>query len=249
MSITYKSSASLGRAITTLSANYTVHNDSNLLVVQVLGYTTTAPTDITYNGTAMTLAGYLPGTGNYPTRSNYVYYMLDPPTGTHTLSATGTTGQYVYILGADYSGVGGFDAVATADSAGSDVSTLTATITTTRANCWCIMASLSNYDSGQHTGGTGTTERVAGPFNENSLFDSNGALSQGSNSLIVNIATAKKLDAVIVSFYPAVISTQMQINIGDSWKTVAGIKINIGDSWKTVAGIKINIGDSWKTVF
>jgi hypothetical protein len=44
-------------------------------------------------------------------------------------------------------------------------------------------------------------------------------------------------------------STNMQINIGDDWKTVDAIKINIGDSWKDVASIKQNIGDSWKTVF
>ncbi len=43
--------------------------------------------------------------------------------------------------------------------------------------------------------------------------------------------------------------TNFQINIGDVWKTVAGMKINIGDVWKDVAGAQINIGDSWKTIF
>ncbi len=43
--------------------------------------------------------------------------------------------------------------------------------------------------------------------------------------------------------------TNIQINIGDSWKAVAGIQINIGDSWKAVAGAQINIGDAWKTIF
>lgn len=43
--------------------------------------------------------------------------------------------------------------------------------------------------------------------------------------------------------------TNFQINIGDSWKEIAGIQINIGDSWKSVAGAQINIGDSWKTIF
>lgn len=40
-----------------------------------------------------------------------------------------------------------------------------------------------------------------------------------------------------------------KINIGDAWKTIAGIQINIGDSWKVVSGMKINIGDAWKTIF
>lgn len=43
--------------------------------------------------------------------------------------------------------------------------------------------------------------------------------------------------------------TNMQINIGDAWKTVEGMKINIGDTWKTVEGAQINIGDTWKTIF
>lgn len=44
-------------------------------------------------------------------------------------------------------------------------------------------------------------------------------------------------------------STNISLNIGDSWKTVVGAQINIGDTWKTVVAIKINIGDVWKTVF
>lgn len=49
--------------------------------------------------------------------------------------------------------------------------------------------------------------------------------------------------------YTEASSTNMQINIGDSWKAVTGVQINIGDSWKTVTKVQINIGDSWKTVF
>jgi len=43
--------------------------------------------------------------------------------------------------------------------------------------------------------------------------------------------------------------TNMQLNIGDTWKTVAGAQINIGDSWKPVTKMQINIGDVWKTIF
>ena len=43
--------------------------------------------------------------------------------------------------------------------------------------------------------------------------------------------------------------TNMQINIGDTWKSVDGMQINIGDTWKTVAGVQQNVGDVWKTVF
>lgn len=43
--------------------------------------------------------------------------------------------------------------------------------------------------------------------------------------------------------------TNMQINIGDSFKTVDAMKINISDTWKDVVAVKINIGDTWRDVF
>ena len=42
--------------------------------------------------------------------------------------------------------------------------------------------------------------------------------------------------------------TDVAINIGDSWKLMAGMKINIGGVWKTVSAIKKNIGGTWKDV-
>ncbi len=41
----------------------------------------------------------------------------------------------------------------------------------------------------------------------------------------------------------------LQLNIGDDWKTMDAMQINIGDSWKAVEGVQVNIGDSWKEVF
>lgn len=43
--------------------------------------------------------------------------------------------------------------------------------------------------------------------------------------------------------------TNLQLNIGDSWKSVDALKINIGDVWKDVVAVKQNIGDVWKDVF
>lgn len=57
------------------------------------------------------------------------------------------------------------------------------------------------------------------------------------------------VDHVQIKVYYIEPSTNMKINIGDSWKTVEEIKINVGDSWKTVTKIQINIGDVWKTIF
>lgn len=47
----------------------------------------------------------------------------------------------------------------------------------------------------------------------------------------------------------SVSGTNMQINIGDTWKTVDSMQINIGDTWKPVTQALINIGDVWKSIF
>ena len=43
--------------------------------------------------------------------------------------------------------------------------------------------------------------------------------------------------------------TNMQLNVGDTWKTVTAVKINVGDTWKPVTKVQINVGDIWKSVF
>ena len=43
--------------------------------------------------------------------------------------------------------------------------------------------------------------------------------------------------------------TNMQLNVGDSWKDVTAVKLNVGDTWKSVTKVQINVGDTWRTVF
>lgn len=57
------------------------------------------------------------------------------------------------------------------------------------------------------------------------------------------------VDHVQIKVYYTPPSTNIKINIGDSWKDVDEVKINIGGSWKTVTKVQINIGDVWKDVF
>jgi hypothetical protein len=45
------------------------------------------------------------------------------------------------------------------------------------------------------------------------------------------------------------VSNIINLNIGDSWKTVTAIWVNIGDSWKAVTAVWLNIGDSWKQIW
>jgi hypothetical protein len=52
---------------------------------------------------------------------------------------------------------------------------------------------------------------------------------------------------LVITYDPP--SKNMQLNIGDTFKTVTDVQLNIGDIWKPVTKAQINIGDSWKSVF
>lgn len=43
--------------------------------------------------------------------------------------------------------------------------------------------------------------------------------------------------------------TNMQINVGDAWKSAEAMKVNVSDTWKDIASAKVNIGDAWKDIF
>lgn len=61
-------------------------------------------------------------------------------------------------------------------------------------------------------------------------------------SIYINLVNDIEITAISIG-------TNMQINIGDTWKSVDALKINIGDVWKDVVSVKQNIGDVWKDVF
>ncbi len=94
-------------------------------------------------------------------------------------------------------------------------------------------ASITRTDSAQ-SGGTGDDQldsqtTLPDPFGGGTLDDTNGCIS---------------IYALVED-----VGTNFQVNIGDAWKSVAGVQINIGDAWKSVKGAQVNIGDAWKTIF
>lgn len=86
----------------------------------------------------------------------------------------------------------------------------------------------------------------------NGVFQTYDSHSYGA-TFPADISADSGYDNTTVSIYctysAAAAGTNMQMNIGDTWKEIASAKINIGDAWKAVASARINIGDSWKTIF
>jgi len=70
-----------------------------------------------------------------------------------------------------------------------------------------------------------------------------------SNNAAAATGQIAAIDVENLDLQEAAAGTNIQINIGDAWKTVPAIQINIGDAWKNVVSASVNIGDAWKTIF
>jgi|TARA_Y100000310_G_scaffold81786_2_gene78384 hypothetical protein len=44
-------------------------------------------------------------------------------------------------------------------------------------------------------------------------------------------------------------NTNLQVNVDDTFKSVAALKVNVDDAWKEVTAAKVNVDDAWKSIF
>lgn len=180
--------------------------------------------------------------------------LVNPTTGAHTIAVT-TAGvcSVVRVTGICLYGI--------AQSGLPDASSGTSAATghpslgiTTSANDCIVIDSLYTKDAVAPT--VGADQSVIDSTTVNGVGDGAGvsyerAVTAGAVTMSwTQTATNEQWVTCAVSYPKASAGgTNMQINIGDSWKTVGAAKINIGDSWKEVVAIKQNIGDTWKDVF
>lgn len=159
------------------------------------------PTSITWNGTSMTQIGASPlslGAGYHD--KIFLYYLASPTTGDITLTLPSS--DYNSIMAVTYTGAKqtGIPDASNDFSQGS-ASTLTNSVTTTVANCWTIMPSITY--NGRGTAGTGSTA-VGSTSLEFRLFDSNGPIATPSSySMTVDFASDSASASRIVSFAPS----------------------------------------------
>lgn len=177
------------------SWSHTCSGANRILFVQSYAINDTL-TNITFDGLAMTLVGKtsFPGSGRQGT---YLHYLINPPTGSKTISITGATG----VAGVSFSGAEQSGQPDSSNSGTSGTSTsISASTTVVKPNCWLIMASADA--AGGETAGSGTTIRDT-DANGLAISDSNGIVGTGSQSLNVSIGSSSVWATVIASFSPA----------------------------------------------
>ena len=158
--------------------------------------TTDVTSSLTYNGVAMTkLVGRRLNTS---TQYLTLWYLVNPTSGSNTLTWTGSANeQYVYAAFTVYTGVPSSTYGVGSNTASADETdgTLALTLTTQYNNAWTVSICRST-DYGDHSAGTGTTERAQLAI---SIGDSNGGITPvGSTTMNwTNIPANGKIGGVM----------------------------------------------------
>jgi hypothetical protein len=159
-------------------------------------------TGASYNGVPMTLIDKRQGGGGTD-RIIYLWYLLNPATGTHNVVVTGTPDAWCFFA-IDYDGVkqsGQPDGSANNVSAGT--TSLTASWTVTAANSWGL--AFSREGVAGTLGWTGATNVMDGDSIH--LGDTNGSMGTGSQSITATMPTSSIKSLIAVSFAPAAAGT------------------------------------------
>jgi len=192
MAIAYDSAASGTRFASTgtsHSFNHTTSGSDRFLTVQVGSYRASGGGDVvsgvTYNGVAMTLLGQ---DDVQPNTEYYFFHLVNPATGTNTVTVTYASTNFVWAVSASYTGV---DQSSPIDSSAFDVSgqnvrsSITSTTTVVANDCWLVGGFFGN--NGGITAGAGTTVRLRSTTDPRlAAADSNSTVSTGSQSLVVS---------------------------------------------------------------
>ncbi len=135
----------------------------------------------TYNSVAMTLVNSVLGT---PAGNNeYLFFLSNPATGTHTIQATGSTatrlGDSTSYAGVSQTGQ------PEQNNTGTGTTSVTVSVTTTSDNAWLV--GYGRNGAGNLSPGTNTTARGAAAPQQ--MFDTNSAQTPaGSHSLQITAA-------------------------------------------------------------
>lgn len=157
----------------------------------------------TYNGVSMTEINHVSVSNGTSDWHISLWYLIAPATGANNIVFNGT---FTYAFAAaSYTGVNQtnpVDSFAASNSGGSNVTSFAQSTTVVASNCWLVEA-FRNMTGGS-TAGTGTFQRQVGGYPNDTiyLYDSNGTVGTGTQTLNTNFSS-NKAGAVILSMSPA----------------------------------------------
>jgi len=164
----------------------------DILIVGVFTNGSTSALSVTYNGVSLTQLALITDAGN---NKQGFYYLVNPSSGSNTLSVTRTGGTNVSVVASSYSGV---DTANPIDDYSTDTGTSATTswtcssVTVSNANNW-LVSTLRDVDN-HVTSSDNVTFRVNSGAVLEELYDSYGAVgSTGSINVTYTISPASRL--------------------------------------------------------
>lgn len=185
---------------TSQSFSYTCSGTNRLLTIGVWNqYTPSgdAITGATYNGISMTLAGKIASPN---TRYRYLFYLLNPDSGSNTVVISASTNTSIVSLTTSYDGVSQIGQPDNFSSNSvSSVTNITSPLTINTDNSWLIGMAVN--DSGSLSPDTGTTQRtvLGSSF---AMIDSGAGLGTGSNTLSETLIPSGDAAMLLLSMKP-----------------------------------------------
>jgi hypothetical protein len=211
--ITFNNSADLssnGGTTNSLSTAYTVGSGGNrLLAVCLVGDTPGGGhddiTSVTQTG-GCTLSLAVKSVAGTQNRFAYLYWCVNPASGSHNININATGTHFLLAGAADYAGVnqsGQPDSTASQVS-GSSVTSLTTSITTASDKSWAVLCHESANTSGIAAGSGAFLRTSDAAHNTWGLFDSNSAITPaGSYSMTTTQSTPSVIVQLLAPFSQA----------------------------------------------
>lgn len=200
------------------NGNYTCSAINGILVVSsniLQGPTASGypgMTGITYNGIALTRLTNRVYVGISPQWIEEFWYLLNPPSGTHTLAFSGDIARGLWVA-ASYNNVlqTSFPDSSNSNGSASNVTSLALSDTVIADNCWLIATGGASGDQSPFwstvTGGVQRNGIVNPGDSYCFIDDSNGPVSAGSQSLtFTNIGIGSPVGGIIAAIAPGPVS-------------------------------------------
>lgn len=191
-------------ANTTITASHTITGTQTLLLVYLVSVTSIDDDACTYNGTSMTKLNELDFTADGT--DQYVFGLINPASGTHTISCTDGTTDTKLLVGSSYTGVkqtGLPDSAPTPNSSLLAIN-LTQNFTTIADNSWTFIGGRAGGATGVSAdSGSSLIVKVAS-HPQTAAFDAGPITPAGSKSMAINSSGDGnvKMATVGVSFAP-----------------------------------------------
>lgn len=209
MAIAYTNSAVIANWSTANPATASFDcSGGDILFVGVFGNGAMTAVSATYNGVAMTQLFYMNGTDG-GSNDQVVFYLVNPASGSNTLSVSRTGGANLSIVASSYSGV---DTTTPIDAYSTEGSNSTAT---THASNSTTVGSSNNWLVGLHrdtdlriTTADILTIRASTTTVSEEVWDSNGTVSAGSHTVTYTLSPAGRVHGVsLISINAAATAT------------------------------------------